>query len=426
MTDNDNNLFDQYSETTTIKEETEKEEKLKNEKKPKKEKVEEKVDDDEFENLISIIQDDLTSAMEKEANVKVTDIAEHIPTGYTLFDALTNGGIPKNKITMFAGQPGSFKSALAANILGGIQRYYKSKNKQFVQLYLDSEHSTSMQRLANLGIRYPKIKPIGDLTVEKVFKTIRLIGKNKDEGKLDKNIDVFVIWDSLANTSSQDELDADNPDRVIGRKQKLISLEMPSIVQLLERYNISLIIINQLRDLIKMGGPYAPNPQDLKLMTQEKMIPGGNAIKFNTYLLMLLDAKSVIKKEKGDYNFDGHIIKMKAVKNKSFAPNITMEFVASYNQGYNNLWSNFNFLKNTNELNSAGPWWKFTYNEKEYKFMKKDLEQKISEELDFKKAFINFTRQQILKFKEENIYKNELEYYDFSEDVKIDINIDDQ
>jgi RecA/RadA recombinase len=426
MTDNDTNLFNQFSnnDTTTVDNPVEVKEEKKKE--IKSVKVKETVNDYEFEDMISGIQQELSNVMEKETKVRVSDIAEHIPTGYTLFDALTNGGIPKNKVTMFAGQPGSFKSALAANILGGIQRWYKHKNKKFVQIYLDSEHSTSMQRLTNLGIRYPKIKPIGDLTVEKVFKTIRLIAKNKDEGKLDKDIDVFIVWDSLANTSSQDELEADNPDRVIGRKQKLISLEMPSIVQILEEYNISLIIVNQLRDLIKMGGPYAPNPQDLKLMNQEKMIPGGNAIKFNTYLLMLLDAKTVIKKDKGEYDFDGHIIKMKAVKNKSFAPNITIDFIASYNQGYNNLWSNFNFLRNRKGLISAGPWWKFDYNEEEYKFMKKDLEQKISNEPEFKKAFLNYTREEILKFKEENTYTNELEYYDFSEDVDMDIKIEDK
>jgi len=158
MTDNDTNLFNQFSnnDTTTVDNPVEVKEEKKKE--IKSVKVKETVNDYEFEDMISGIQQELSNVMEKETKVRVSDIAEHIPTGYTLFDALTNGGIPKNKVTMFAGQPGSFKSALAANILGGIQRWYKHKNKKFVQIYLDSEHSTSMQRLTNLGIRYPKIK----------------------------------------------------------------------------------------------------------------------------------------------------------------------------------------------------------------------------------------------------------------------------
>jgi hypothetical protein len=146
-------------------------------------------------------------------------------------------------------------------------------------------------------------------------------------------------------------------------------------------------------------------------MKQDKMIPGGNSLKFNTSLLMMLEAKSVLKEE--EWGFNGQLIKMKAVKNKSFAPNILVDFVASYTKGFHNLFTNFLFLKDQKKFKTGGAWYTFKVDEVEYKFMRKQLEQKIKEDPIFKKAFLKYTKLCMKEFKDSNTYSNEDDILDF-------------
>lgn len=350
---------------------------------------------------------------------------EFIPTGIKWLDSMYGGkGLPARKLHQFVGNPGSFKSTLAANILGAFQRYYRSKNEVYHAYYLDTELSTSTARLTSLGVDCSQVKPMSIQTVEDVFKLIELIPdykknkiemfeatikdlrktKNKENDALIlenkqiiekiENMNWLIIWDSLANTLTRKELDVkDEYDKVIGQKQKLLAKLLPIIIHKLEEYNVTLIVINQLRDDLKID-MFKQTAVDLKFLQGDKTIPGGTAMKFNSS--SLLDLKIISYLREKDYGFDGLELEINAVKNKFFTPNKKIRFALKYQTGVSDFWTNFNNMTdypavviNTGEravkLLSHTSVYKLHGYEKS--FYRKNAEYLYTSDEDFKNAF---------------------------------------
>ena len=306
-----------------------------------------------------------------------------ISTGIDLVDAILGGGFAVGALNIIVGQPGSGKTMLAIKTLGEGQRQY---NGEIIGAFLDSEEATTTLRLSNLGVRFPKIKPYTDITVEKVFQFIEGLSLFKKEKKTEKQPAV-VIWDSIANTLSNKERETDDPNTVIGYKARLLSILVPKYVAKCAQNNICFLAINQLRDNLQMG-QFAPAPE-LKLMGNQKTMPGGNVLKYNAFQLVHVGVKTIIapgKAENSDnYGFEGFIAKVKCVKNKLFPPNVEIEVVGSFNSGFSNFWTNFNFLKNTKRINSGA--WNFLISYPEKKFRTKSALIDYNEDENFKKAF---------------------------------------
>jgi len=269
-------------------------------------------------------------------------------------------------------------SMLAMQAMGNAQ---KINNGKILTSFLDSEEATTTIRLANLGVKYPKIKPYSDMTIEKVFKFLEGLCLFKEGKKLTKDPSI-VIWDSIANTLSQKEREVEDINSVIGYKARLLSILIPKYVAKLTPYNICLIAVNQLRDQMNIG-PYGP-PKELKFMAQGKTIPGGNTIRFNAFHLLEMKTGAVLDSEK--YGFDGVVVKAKCVKNKLFPPNIEIELVGDFVRGFSNFWTNWHFLSTHNRVKSAGGWVYLTQSPT-VKFRTKEAPTRYKEDEEFKKMF---------------------------------------
>lgn len=280
-------------------------------------------------------------------------------------------------------------SMLAAQTLGNAQLEYKG---DLLGAFLDSEESTSSVRLANLGVKYPKIKPYIDITVEKVFKFLEGLCLFKEEKKIINKPSV-VVWDSIANTLSQREREAEDINTVIGFKARLLSMLIPRYIAKISQYQISLICVNQLRDNLDMSR--FGSPRDLKFLSHTKHMPGGSSLLYNSFQLVEMKIKSAFNQEKERYGFDGIIVKIKCVKNKLFAPNIEIELVGSFISGFSNLWTNYNFLVNTKRLNVGA--WKTLITMPEKKFRQKDLETFYNSDEEFRNEFNRLTKEGIQK-----------------------------
>lgn len=318
-----------------------------------------------------------------------TDIVEDkgtkltISTGIDLVDAVLGGGFAVGGLGIIVGQPGSGKSMLAIQTLGQGQRQYKGK---LIGGFLDSEEATTSLRLSNLGVRYPRIKPYVDITVEKVFKFIEGLCVFKQQKGIVETPSA-LIWDSIANTLSQKERETENPNEVIGYKARLLSILIPKYVAKCAQHNICFLAVNQLRDVLAMG-QFAP-PKDLKFMSPTKDMPGGNILKYNAFQLVEMKIKTAIAPtgaEKSDnYGFEGVICKLKCVKNKLFPPNIEVEIVGSFTTGFSNFWTNYNFLKTTKRLNAGA--WNYLVSYPDKKFRTKDAPSLYNDDIGFQKAF---------------------------------------
>jgi RecA/RadA recombinase len=356
--------------------------------------IKEKPVDDvmEDETLTKELYNELSAFLENKADATAErQHKETIPTGIDLLDAILGGGFAVGGLNIIVGQPGSGKSMIAIQTLGQGQKKYKGK---LLGGYLDSEEATTSIRLANLGVRYPKIKPYIDITVEKVFKFLEGVCVFKDQKKIIDTPSV-VVWDSIANTLSAKERETDDPNTVIGYKARLLSILIPKYVAKCAKHNICFLAVNQLRDVLSMG-QFAP-AKDLKFMSATKDMPGGNILKYNAFQLLEMKVKSAISpgtaNDSAKYGFEGIICKVKCVKNKLFAPNVEIEIVGSFVHGFSNFWTNFNFLKETNRLNTGA--WNYLVSLPDKKFRTKDAPELYKTDEVFRDAFDEATREAI-------------------------------
>lgn len=332
----------------------------------------------EDENLTKELFAEFSSFLEKKAEMIPDEgIKGTIPTGVDLIDATLGGGFVIGGLTIIVGQPGSGKTMLAIKALGEGQKKYKGK---LLGGFLDSEEATTAQRMAMLGVRYPMLEPYNDITIEKVFKFLEGLSLFKQTKKIVEMPSV-VVWDSIANTLSQKEREADDVNSVIGYKARMLSLLIPKYVAKCAQNNICFIAVNQLRDKMAMG-QFAP-AADLKFMSATKDMPGGQVLKFNAFHLVEMKVKSLIDREK--LGFDGVIVKLKCVKNKLFTPNIEIEVVGSFNSGFSNFWTNYNFMTLTKRLNTGA--WNNLMSLPDKKFRTKDAYTLYKEDEVFRNAY---------------------------------------
>ncbi|MFW9871756.1 MAG: ATPase domain-containing protein [Candidatus Thorarchaeota archaeon] len=365
-----------------------------NDKEPDKEKTKNKVetviverDADsvvEDEELTKQLHAEFSSFLETKTElIEDLGVKDTIPTGIDLVDAILGGGFVIGALGIIVGQPGSGKSMLAMQTLAQGQRKFKGK---MLGGFLDSEHATTSQRLWNLGVRYPRLKPYADTTVEKVFKYIEGLSVFKHEKKIIETPSM-VVWDSIANTLSQKELETDDPNTVIGYKARLLSILIPKYVSQCAKHNICFLAVNQLRDVLKLDR-FAP-PKDLKFMSASKDMPGGNILKYNAFQLVEIKVKSAItptSTEKSEnYGFEGIIVNIKCVKNKLFPPNVEVPVVGSFVTGFSNFWTNYNFLKTTKRLNAGA--WNYLVSYPDKKFRTKDAPKLYKDDPKFKEKF---------------------------------------
>jgi len=268
-------------------------------------------------------------------------------------------------------------SMAAIQCMGAAQRKY---NGNIIVSMLDSEEATTTIRMSNLGVKNPKIRPYNDITIEKVFKFLEGMCLYKEmKGIVDTPS--IVLWDSVANTLSQREREAEDINSVIGYKGRLLSLLIPKYVSKLSIYNICLIAINQLRDSIQIG-PYAP-AKELKFMSQGKTMPGGNSFKFNAFHLLEMKAKETATRDK--FGFDGYFAEVTCVKNKLFAPNIKISIAGNFVTGFDNTYTNFRFLTDNKRMVTGA--WNYLADYPTKKFRTRDLGSLYESDLDFKEAF---------------------------------------
>jgi recombination protein RecA len=161
----------------------------------------------------------------------------------------SEGGYPEGRIIEISGPPSSGKSHLAyhsasvAQKLGGLV------------VYVDTENSVPVQKLADMGIDIRKRFVYCDSHMtEEVFSIIEsTITKAKQI--IEKNVPIVVIWDSVAATSPKAELDGEYDDNTIGLQARVISKGMRKITGVIGQNNVTLLCLNQIRDKIGCVGP---------------------------------------------------------------------------------------------------------------------------------------------------------------------------
>ena len=222
------------------------------------------------------------------------EVCKKIPFSSPLLNYCTYGGIPRGRITMFYGKAGGGKSSTSIDICNNARRLFESEYQSQVLdlqekagkgnkearleleeleergakkvLYVDLEHSYDERWASKMGVNRGDIDVMQppDISGEAILQTIQDLVSTGQLG--------LVVLDSVPSLVTQQEIEKKFGERTVASSAGLLTVFCRKLVPKLDRYDCSLILINQLR--ANMDNPYVDQ------------IPGGEALKFYSSLVI--------------------------------------------------------------------------------------------------------------------------------------------
>lgn len=237
--------------------------------------------------------------------------AQKILTGRPSIDYVTDGGLPKGRLILIAGEPSAGKSSLT------IQLAEKFGDKI---LYADTEATLTSDYLVDLGADPSKFNHFIPETTETMCDIIR---------KQIPNYNVIIV-DSINNSASDEQVQKTAGEKTMANRASVLSNQLPILISLANQYNTTIIILSQVRDNMNKANKYSP----------DTVIPGGNSLHHNSSMtLELFISSKKEKEEKGglgnkDKVIEGNMVRIKCTKNKVGKVNREVAVEFTYRLGY--------------------------------------------------------------------------------------------
>ena len=290
--------------------------------------------------------------IQKEYNHIIAPEPIVTPTGIVHLDALLGGGIISSGPVLFSSTPETGKSTFAYQFSSMFQKIYDNS----IVVYIDVESSGStgtndyrISRIDAFGLnndRFQYKKLVTDvLTIFELFeKVIQL--KSGVEKKTGQELNVLIVWDSIAATPSSKVADAENPDKVIGTKARQLTFCLEKYSPLFKFNKITFVGIDQVRADLRIEGPFAPRKEISVGRFKNRDVKSAS----NTFSLqhlvqqwIFLSKGSAITSADG-YGVDGWFVELYTEKNKLAPSQFSINCVFDKTYGIDKFWSEFYFL----------------------------------------------------------------------------------
>ena len=244
---------------------------------------------------------------------------EWLSTGSTILDTIisnnidADGGIPVGKLVEISGEAATGKSLLSYMILKDCQ------DKGGIPVLIDTENAANEDFLRLIGLEF---YPEGSLvyiqvdSIEGVFKAIEDIIRRIRENDKDKLC--CIVWDSVAGTSTDAEIQGDYGDATVGLAARLIGQGLRKIIRFIGTQRVSLVFLNQIRQKIGV------------FFGDDTVTPGGKAIPFFAAVRVRLYSGGKVKAGK---DVLGVGIRPKIVKNRMGPPHREADLKMYFNRG---------------------------------------------------------------------------------------------
>ena len=247
------------------------------------------------------------------------EVKEWLSTGSTVLDTIisndenADGGIPVGRLTEISGEAATGKSLLSYSILKDCQ------DKGGVPVLIDTENACNEDFLNLLGLKpYPEgsLVYIQVESVEKVFQAIEDIIRKIRENEPDKLC--CIVWDSVAGTSTDVELQNEYGESTIGMHARMIGQGLRKSIRFIGQQRVALVFLNQVRQKIGV------------FFGDDTTTPGGKAIPFFSSVRMKLYSGGKVKAGK---DVIGVGIKPKLIKNRMGPPHREAELKMYFTKG---------------------------------------------------------------------------------------------
>ena len=175
--------------------------------------------------------------------------------------------------------------------------------------------------------------------------------KLKLEDRINENVPLLIIWDSIASTpSSKDEI-SDNPNETIGFKARELTFEMNKIKPLLAVNRITSLFIDQVRSNLKIDSPYARAEKTVGDFGNFKSATSVTSLQHNIKQWLFLSRGKLLSKT-DPLQVDGWVMHVFTEKNKLAPSNYWVEVVFDKKFGIIPILSEYYFLSNLTKTES--------------------------------------------------------------------------
>jgi recombination protein RecA len=277
----------------------------------------------QFECSFSIVR------LGSKVGIPIPSIATNLPT--LDYDVLQCGGIPRGRLIEIFGPESSGKTTICLHIVAQEQ----SSTDNLVA-YIDAEHSLDPTYAARLGVNVDELLISQPDSGEQALTTA--------DALIDSKAVSLIVIDSVAALVPQAELDGEMGDSNMGLQARLMSQACRKLRGKAAANNVTLIFINQIREKIGVmfGSP--------------ETTTGGRALKFFASVRLDTRRKEVI----GDKEHPiGHVIKVKAVKNKVGSPMRETLIDLLYDTGIDTFKDFVEYAAKLGVIEKSGSWYNF-------------------------------------------------------------------
>jgi len=260
----------------------------------------------------------------------LSNVEEYIDTGSMVLNGIVSGslfgGIPRNRMTLFAGPSMTGKSFIIQKILANAQK------EGLIPVIFDSENAIDKDGAENLGLDTSKVKYVPTFSIEECRNTIYdFLTKVKEKGQEGKFI---IAIDSLGNMESQLQINRQEKGNVsadMGSRAKAMKSLLRTCTQLSGITKTTILATNHIFE-----DPSALFPSLVKDM------PGGKATVYLPSVTVQL-ARKPVKEDKntdgklavGQKNYSGVILRALTVKNRFVKQYLQGEMYLSFDKGLN-------------------------------------------------------------------------------------------
>jgi len=288
------------------------------------------------------------------------EVTHWLDTGFPPLNKVISGdyrkGLPVGRLVEMFGMQSCGKTAIATCAM-------KSAIDQGgFALFHDHERSFDMRQARNLGLdpdtgRFAHLRP--ETAEESFTRAIHAAQRIREKSLIPPDAPIIAVFDSLAAMVPRAKWEKELTELTMADSlalAKATSTVLPVVKQAAEKYNMLVLLLNQLRE--NPGVTYGDNTRT----------PGGKAPPFYADVRIKLTAAKLVQKDGGETRQIGQQITADIVKNKVYRPFLKTRWDFLFNEdgtgSFDVVGGMIDHLVEIGVLTQSGP--RITYNGKSY------------------------------------------------------------